>query len=201
MPTNRAQKRELLLNAAVNIYALNGDVTARELAQATSMNVASLNYYFGSKEILVDEIEQRLLTVFVSELVDIGERDISPAERLTDLMFTVSDRLVRSPGIARHFVQMLLSGSPRVYDLMEQSVGDGSPIHRIFCDILKETGFEDQQEIWHRLVISICSLAPVLAISCDKLDLDVSQMSLRNNPFMSNHIRSLVNMLLSNSNI
>lgn len=194
---SREEKQALLLDAAVSIYASHGDVTARELAVRTGMNIASLNYYFGSKEALMNQIEQRLLHLFVDEIVLSNDHQSDPQPRLYKLLMGVSRNMVNNPGIARHFLEMLISGEPRIYQLLEQSVGESSPVYDVFSGILKQVGIIDKDEIWHRLIIAISALAPTLIASMAQSSDTKKTDSLLEIDFIKEHIRILAGMLLA----
>ena len=192
--TRRQDKREKLLRIAVDMYARNGSFTARDLTLAAGMNIASLNYYFGSKEDLLQEIEQRLLQIFIQEITDIGSTGDAPHDRLNSLLFAVSERLLKNPGLTRHFVEMLIAGESKVYDMLEQAVGRTSPIFAVFASVLGETGLTDEDEAYRRMIIGVCSLAPVFVIGLNLAD---SIAVLRNDAFVSSHIETLATVLLA----
>ncbi|HEY5466379.1 MAG TPA: TetR family transcriptional regulator [Clostridia bacterium] len=192
--TRRQDKREKLLQIAVDMYARNGSFTARDLTLAAGMNIASLNYYFGSKEDLLQEIEQRLLQIFIQEITDIGSTGGAPYDRLNSLLFAVSERLLKNPGLTRHFVEMLIAGESKVYDMLEQAVGRTSPIFAVFASVLGETGLTDEDEAYRRMIIGVCSLAPVFVIGLNLAD---SIAVLRNDAFVSSHIETLATVLLA----
>ena len=192
--TRRQDKREKLLQIAVDMYARNGSFTARDLTLAAGMNIASLNYYFGSKEDLLQEIEQRLLQIFIQEITDIGSTGDAPYDRLNSLLFAVSERLLKNPGLTRHFVEMLIAGESKVYDMLEQAVGRTSPIFAVFASVLGETGLTDEDEVYRRMIIGVCSLAPVFVIGLNLAD---SIAVLRNDAFVSSHIETLATVLLA----
>lgn len=51
-------KRELIMNKAVSLFAVNGfeGTSVRDIAAAADVNLAMINYYFGSKEKLFESI-------------------------------------------------------------------------------------------------------------------------------------------------
>jgi AcrR family transcriptional regulator len=53
-----ASARDLILQAAVELFALNGfqATTVRQISELARQNVAAINYYFGSKDVLVREV-------------------------------------------------------------------------------------------------------------------------------------------------
>ena len=193
---SRDQKKELLLDAAVAIYARQGDFTARELAAESGMNIASLNYYFGSKENLMDMIEQQLIDIFVEEITLAGDSDAPVADRLYLLLLQVSRRLGNNPGLARHFVEMLIAGEKKIYNLLANTLGVDSPAYNVFAGMMDEAGIKDKDDIWHRLVIGISSLAPSLISGLGNNTSVAETRTLRQEDFLEKHIRTLTKMLL-----
>ena len=53
-----ADKREHIMNTAVSLFAVNGfeGTSVRDIAAAADVNLAMINYYFGSKEKLFESI-------------------------------------------------------------------------------------------------------------------------------------------------
>ncbi len=60
---DEASTRERLLLKAAELFALRGfeSVSLRDLTRAAGVNLASVNYHFGSKEALVEEVVARLM--------------------------------------------------------------------------------------------------------------------------------------------
>ncbi|NLW11345.1 MAG: TetR family transcriptional regulator [Clostridiaceae bacterium] len=196
--SSRAEKQAILLEAATAIYARQGDVTARELAAATGMNSAALNYYFGSKDGLMMQIEQKLLDVFIEEIRLHSDSRLKTEDKLYDLLLAVNNRLRDNPGLTRHLVEMMIAGNSRVYQLLDQAVGSNSPIFAIFSNVLSEVGITDENEIWHRMIIAVSALAPTMVIGLGNNASAAEFESLRQIEFSEHHIRSLAHMLLAN---
>ncbi len=193
--SKRQDRREKLLQIAVGMYGRDGSFTARDLTAAAGMNIASLNYYFGSKENLVLEIEQRLLQLFTQEITDIGSTaGRTPEDRLCALLLSVAERLLANPGMTRHFVDTMISGDEKVYDMLEQAVGRKSPIFAVLTEILREIGLEDEDEMYRRMIIGVCSLAPVFVMG---LNFAGSSQLLSQDSFVASHIATLTHMLLA----
>ena len=71
----RGDSREQILHAAVTLFARQGfDRTGlRELADAAGVNLAMINYFFGSKKKLLTEI----LDIFFSKYLDIARMELT----------------------------------------------------------------------------------------------------------------------------
>lgn len=197
--SGRSEKQAIILEAATAIYARQGDVTARELAAATGMNTAALNYYFGSKQGLMLQIEQKLLNIFIEDIRLHSDSSLDTEDKLYELLLAVNNRLRDNPGLTRHLVEMMIAGSSRVYQLLDQAVGPSSPIFVIFSNVLAEAGIVDKNEIWHRMIIAVSALAPTMIVGLGNNASAVEIESIRQIEFSEYHIRSLAHMLLANA--
>ena len=116
---------------------------------------------------------------------------------LPAMLPVVSQILADNPGMARHFIEMLVSGEPRIYQLLEQAVGIESPVYKIFSGILAEVDIKGKDEVWHRMIIAISALAPTLIASMGRSTQTSETESLLQIDFIREHIRILAGMLLS----
>jgi AcrR family transcriptional regulator len=104
--------RERLLDAAEELFALHGfaGTSVRDLTQRAECNLAAINYHFGNKEKLYQEVLRRLLG-WLREYRLQGLREVSeqPGACMEDVLNT----------FARVFVEPLVEGSrgPRVIEL------------------------------------------------------------------------------------
>ena len=78
MPSDRT--RTAILAAAERLYADRGfgDVTLRDIVATADVNLAAVNYHFGSKDELIAECLRRLQNahVFVPELLILKEKGL-----------------------------------------------------------------------------------------------------------------------------
>ncbi|SEO94741.1 transcriptional regulator, TetR family [Salinihabitans flavidus] len=92
-------RNEELIDAAITAVHKRGYavVTMAEIAQEAGASAASINYYFGSKERLMEATMRRLLSTLRAALLDRYEHATTPRERLLavldanfdDRLFTV----------------------------------------------------------------------------------------------------------------
>jgi TetR/AcrR family transcriptional regulator, regulator of cefoperazone and chloramphenicol sensitivity len=68
MAVNKSKTRARLLQAACEIFAEKGfhDTTVFDICDAAEANIASVNYYFGDKESLYDEVWRHAFSMTVS---------------------------------------------------------------------------------------------------------------------------------------
>jgi AcrR family transcriptional regulator len=65
-----SKTKEQILNAAEMLFAEHGfaDTSMRAITQAAKVNLASVNYHFGSKKMLIQAVLQRYLDVLMPEI-------------------------------------------------------------------------------------------------------------------------------------
>lgn len=95
--------RERILSAVIDCIEQDGinNLTTRSIARLAGMNIASINYYFRSKEALVAEALQMALNHMLGDIQSLVEdRQHSLMDILGDVFLYLIDGTVRFPGIS-----------------------------------------------------------------------------------------------------
>ena len=116
----QAEKRELILEAALEVFAQHGfrGATIDQIADAAGMSKPNLLYYFHRKEDIHETLIQRLLQTWLAplrELDDIGDP-------MTELRSYIRRKLEMArdfPRESRLFANEILQGAPRVMPMIE----------------------------------------------------------------------------------
>lgn len=138
----------------------NLNFTIREIAEKANVNLASVNYYFRSKENLLVEIE-RIFTCETQLIYDdLYSLDVSPRERIRNWACKIMEQILEYPGIIFLLVTKLLQNREQnagVTSLIENSESSLMPV-------LKEmTGITDDIAISAKALQLLSGvIAPVL---------------------------------------
>ena len=116
----QTQKRELILQAALEMFSAHGfrGATVDEIAEAAGMSKPNLLYYFRNKEEIHGTLMQRLLDTWLAplrELDDIGDP-------MTELRSYIRRKLEMArdyPRESRLFANEILQGAPRVLPMLQ----------------------------------------------------------------------------------
>ena len=114
------EKRELILEAALEVFSANGfrGATIDQIAEAAGMSKPNLLYYFRRKEDIHETLMQRLLDTWLAplrELDDVGDP-------LTELRAYIRRKLEMArdfPRESRLFANEILQGAPRIMPMLE----------------------------------------------------------------------------------
>jgi TetR/AcrR family transcriptional regulator len=121
-PQTRIQreKRDLILEAALDIFSLHGfrGATIDQIAEAAGMSKPNLLYYFPRKE----EIHKRLMAEMLDIwLAPLREMD-SDGDPIPEIRSYIRRKLEMSrdfPRQSRLFANEMLQGAPRIVDMLE----------------------------------------------------------------------------------
>jgi AcrR family transcriptional regulator len=103
MQTEKADKREQIIQAALKLFGKQGfeGTSIRDLCQEAGVNLAMVNYYFGSKEgLFAAMIEQKASNIKgrLQELVN--NPNMTPIEKINDVIEGYVDRLFSHRGFS-----------------------------------------------------------------------------------------------------
>ncbi len=116
--TNREQKRQRILRAAIDVFASKGYFTARmtDVAEAAEVADGTLYLYFEGKEHLLMSIFDSVLGRFIERLDEEIERIDSPTEKLSIMIRLHLETLGRDHALA-HVLQIETRHSRRFMSL------------------------------------------------------------------------------------
>jgi AcrR family transcriptional regulator len=87
--------REKILSAAKSLFEDNGfdSTSVREIAAAAGVNVALINYHFGSKEALLAALMEEMSNLTHVKLHDINASGLEPEEKLKQTVELLVDKI------------------------------------------------------------------------------------------------------------
>ena len=114
MNSEKLDKKAAILNAAEKLFAELGydGTSTRKIAKESGVNMAMINYYFGSKDGVFQEIITARVNDFNNLLVTINEEKVSNLEKLMSVVEDYTNRVLSNIGFHR-MAQMELSLSQR----------------------------------------------------------------------------------------
>lgn len=132
-------KREQIIAAAIDFFALKGfdGSSIREIAHAAGVNIAMINYYFGSKEKLFEQIILQKAAAFKAVTDEIiGNPQLDYKEKVAQLLVGYVERQFHNRKFHRLVHQeMMLSNHA---DLQNTIVTLLSPNSTVIRDLIRE---------------------------------------------------------------
>ncbi|MBT8417167.1 MAG: TetR family transcriptional regulator C-terminal domain-containing protein [Silicimonas sp.] len=108
------EKREIILNAALEVFSVHGlrGATLEKIAASAEMSKPHVVYYFGSKDAIYTELLESLLEIWLNPLRELS----AEGDPLAEILTYVRRKLRMSqemPRESRLFATEILHGAPR----------------------------------------------------------------------------------------
>ncbi|MCR8645748.1 TetR/AcrR family transcriptional regulator [Paenibacillus sp. N1-5-1-14] len=102
--------RDHILNTTLDMIKTEGieAITVRKIATIAEVNVALVNYHFGSKDKLLNEAMRNLFESFKSCFGVLDQQELPPKQRLIQFLTSYTQMLKQHPGLFR---QMIATGT------------------------------------------------------------------------------------------
>mgnify|MGYP002623966150 CR=1 FL=1 len=120
--------KQNILQATLDLIKTEGadQVTLRKITAAANVNLALVNYHFGSKDNLINEALKMLLTTFQENFSVLDDTSLPPKDRLKAFLLQYVDSVLQYPGLLHEVL-----GKGRITFESRQD----------FTDFMKTTGF------------------------------------------------------------
>ncbi|MEM7705687.1 MAG: TetR/AcrR family transcriptional regulator [Pseudomonadota bacterium] len=161
------QTKQRIIQAAEHLFASHGFVRAslRQVTELAEVNLASVNYHFGSKENLIQEVFRRHLDGLNVErekaFEEVMAADANPPLRdLLKAFIAPALRLSTDPVHGEYFVQIVTRGFVEYKDQFREFLSReyGDINRRFFAAIAKHLPHLPDQEVARRLDFTIGAL-------------------------------------------
>jgi len=96
--------KERLIAAATSLLSLTEDpasITVRQIANKAQANQAMINYYYGSKNDLIQQAIHRLLQDTMQSWQNMTDLSLPPRQKLEQMLLTLSDLMVQYGSFAK----------------------------------------------------------------------------------------------------
>lgn len=103
---SRSATRDNILNATLKIIGEEGfqNVTIRKIATLAEVNVAAVNYHFGSKDVVINEALRYMTTKLREAFVFLGDNNIPAQERMKNFIRSYADAALEYPDVFKNFI-------------------------------------------------------------------------------------------------
>ena len=137
--------KEKIINSAVEIVSQEGidEMTTRKIATNSGVNVASINYYFGSKDKLILEVINFLFEHKVPDFFKILDEYLLE-EKIYRFFRGYINELSKHPGVIKTLITAILKGKP---EIIEKILFIKKLLEKMQALIAEHTGINDMNLI------------------------------------------------------
>jgi len=183
MAVEKPDKRKSILAAAEKLFCELGydGTSTRQIAKESGANMAMINYYFGSKEGVFQEIMEQRMLDFNMQLITINEGKTTALEKLIKVVESYAHRILSNIGFHRMMNrELLLSQRPDVFCKITESMTKNlQVIENIINEGISNGSFRkiDGRMLISTIMGTISSLAisPSKVTAGSKLDINIPE--------------------------
>jgi AcrR family transcriptional regulator len=119
--------RERILHATLRMIGNEGlqSVTTRKIAAAADVNIAAINYHFGSKDNVINEALKILMHKLIRSYDYLDDVTVPLECRLRNFLFSFADTALEHPDVFRNFINRAMNNSnvPFEYNDFMRKIG------------------------------------------------------------------------------
>ncbi|KAA3438436.1 TetR/AcrR family transcriptional regulator [Rufibacter hautae] len=144
----KIDKKEHLLNVAERVFGEMGydGASTRLLAQEAGMNMAMLNYYFGSKDGLLKAVVERRMSSTRKEFEEIAHQDMPCWEKINQIVQLYVSRVATSKyfhKIIFREISVIRSGTEVTDFVLENLYQNVMLVHRVLAEGIRKGEFRE----------------------------------------------------------
>lgn len=113
--------KEKILDATLKLIGANGihHTTCRKIAALADVNLAAINYYFGSKDMVINEALKTFTSTLMSSFNYLDDFETPPEERIRNFLRSYADYTLEYPDFFRNFIEQVLHESSASFEYIE----------------------------------------------------------------------------------
>ncbi|WP_055667226.1 TetR/AcrR family transcriptional regulator [Desnuesiella massiliensis] len=161
---NSLDTRSKILQVAIDAVGLRGEITVRQISEKAGVNVAAINYHFGSKNNLLKEVENYYAEILYNMMKDVLLREGSnPKEKLVLWTNSLMEFMFKYPALIALIAN--LATEDREYNpILIQKVYLNEELENVITLLIKEsTGIREERILKYKyLQIFSGILGPII---------------------------------------
>lgn len=122
--------KDRIINATLDIIAAEGfqKATVRKIAARGGVNVAAINYHFGSKDAVVNEAIKHILVQMKETFQCLEDNNVNPETRLRNFIHTYINTLFDYPDIIKNLIDQSIHDYPGPVEYQEYLKEEGAKL-------------------------------------------------------------------------
>ena len=200
-PDLRPTTREKVAQAALEVLSASSvnTLTVRDIAARAGVNVATVHYYFRTKDAVVAEALRRFFLPVLAYLNEMLEVDLPPREKLLRFLLEYTKQLFVHPGVFTSLIETVVAARhrdtpplpPTEYQLVMLEL-IGTAKGKVLALVREITGLDETRVVLTTLRLMTSVLHPFLNSS---LPLSVFGLDFRDEAVRHRYLSEVVNSL------
>lgn len=190
--------KQKIIATTKTLLKTHGHVTIKDIADKSYINIAAVNYHFGSKEHLLNIVLKDIIETLkskVTEAIHQISKDTSPIDTLTEMLDIIYTYAVDHIGIINYlFLQHKTQNTTS--SLLIQEFFKDSPFTQLILSKLSEvTHIEDEEILKAKYMVLFSSFSiPLFIQVLDEQSIHSNILSLKDPSFKEKYLKELIRL-------
>ena len=198
MVKNEAVKKAII-ETTRELMSHKSSITIRDIADACYVNIAAVNYYFGSKDYLLSLVLDQIINEITHAIIDRLERIPlnTPIEESLEIMINmIYGYALENVGLFGYLFMNVENRDLASKLFIEAFFKKGEFKDMVFKKLRESSGLQDEQALYARYVLLFsCFCIPLVIQILTESQSEQQIPGLKNDEFRKNYINELIKMV------
>lgn len=198
MVKNEAIKKAII-ETTRELMSHKSSITIRDIADACYVNIAAVNYYFGSKDYLLSIVLDQIINEITHAIIDRLERIPlnTPIEESLEIMINmIYGYALENVGLFGYLFMNVENRDLASKLFIEAFFKKGEFKDMVFKKLRESSGLRDEQALYARYVLLFsCFCIPLVIQILTESQSEQQIPGLKNDEFRKNYINELIKMV------
>ncbi|MDD3841965.1 MAG: TetR/AcrR family transcriptional regulator [Candidatus Izemoplasmatales bacterium] len=198
MVKNEAIKKAII-ETTRELMSHKSSITIRDIADACYVNIAAVNYYFGSKDYLLSLVLDQIINEITHAIIDRLERIPlnTPIEESLEIMINmIYGYALENVGLFGYLFMNVENRDLASKLFIEAFFKKGEFKDMVFKKLRESSGLQDEQALYARYVLLFsCFCIPLVIQILTESQSEQQIPGLKNDEFRKNYINELIKMV------
>jgi AcrR family transcriptional regulator len=187
--------RNKILQATLDIISKEGfqHVTIKKIADLAEVNIAAVNYHFGSKSKVVDEAMKVFAGKLMKSFDALENKDVAPRERLESFLSSYAESALEHPDVFKSFVSSAINDHENSCEYIQFLKHSGLDKVR---STLQEAGVRDEKELLTMKMLQMIGALELPILLGDHMK-DLAGMNYQSREIRGQYIDLILKFLLT----
>lgn len=188
-----------IIHSAEKLLREKGNFTIKDIAEDCYINIAAVNYHFGSKENLLNlvlrEIVNELKELLKTTIDDIEKRNLDNEETIEEILNLTYTFALENIGIINYLFMQNEYQDENVHILIKEFFTDSPFTKEIYSKLAQTAKTDDPETLKVKYLLLFSSFAIPLFIQLLGNNNNQNIWSLKNSSFQKKYIKELIKII------
>jgi AcrR family transcriptional regulator len=191
--------KKAIIETTRELMSHKSSITIRDIADACYVNIAAVNYYFGSKDYLLSLVLDQIINEITHAIIDRLERIPlnTPIEESLEIMINmIYGYALENVGLFGYLFMNVENRDLASKLFIEAFFKKGEFKDMVFKKLRESSGLQDEQALYARYVLLFsCFCIPLVIQILTESQSEQQIPGLKNDEFRKNYINELIKMV------